>query len=64
MPQAWQRVMLPNCAKGDTKPAALAKAKQLWPAETWLATNRSTKPHDGLVDAALIAEFGRTMKAR
>jgi hypothetical protein len=58
-PQAWQRVMLPGCAKGDTKPAALAMCRRLWPDETWLATARSTTPHTGLIDAALIAEFGR-----
>lgn len=58
-PQAWQKTMLVGCAKGDTKPAALAKARQLWPQETFLATARSTKPHDGMIDAALIAEYGR-----
>lgn len=60
-PQAWQKVMLPGCKKGDTKPAALQKAKQLWPEEAFLATARSTKPHEGLIDAALIAEYGRRM---
>lgn len=58
-PQAWQKKMLPGCAKGDTKPAALARVKQLWPGESFLATTRSTKPHEGLIDAALIAEYGR-----
>lgn len=58
-PQQWQKKMLPGCAKGDTKPAALARARQLWPGETWLATPRSTKPHEGMIDAALIAEYGR-----
>jgi hypothetical protein len=58
-PQSWQKVMLIGCAKGDTKPAALSKARQLWPAETWLASPRCTKPHDGMIDAALIAEYGR-----
>lgn len=58
-PQAWQKVMLVGCAKGDTKPAALAKARQLWPSESWLATPRSTVPHAGIVDAILLAEFGR-----
>lgn len=61
-PQAWQKKMLPGCAKGDTKPAALAKARQLWPAESWLRTPRCSKPDDGLVDAALIAEYGRIMR--
>ena len=58
-PQTWQKVMMPGCAKGDTKPAALAKARQLWPKETWLATPRSSVPHGGLIDAALIAEYAR-----
>jgi len=58
-PQAWQKVMLPGCAKGDTKPAALAKARQLWPDERWLRSERCVKPHDGMIDAALIAEYGR-----
>jgi hypothetical protein len=60
-PQAWQKVMLVGCAKGDTKPAALAMAGRIWPGETWLATPRSTKPHGGLIDAALIAEYARRM---
>lgn len=58
-PQSWQKIMLPGCKKGDTKPAALKVAKKLWPKENWLATPRSKVPHDGLVDAALIAEYRR-----
>ncbi len=57
--QTWQKKMLPGCAKGDTKPAALLKARQLWPDEAWLASPRCTKPHDGMIDAALIAEYAR-----
>jgi hypothetical protein len=60
-PQAWQKVMLVGCAKGDTKPAALAMAGRIWPGETWLATPRCSKPHGGLIDAALIAEYARRM---
>ena len=58
-PQAWQKAVLGPVAKGDTKPAALAKARQLWPGEGWLATPRSSKPHEGMIDAALIAEYAR-----
>jgi hypothetical protein len=58
-PQAWQKVMLPNCAKGDTKPAALARCRQLWPGETWLRTPKCKVADTGLIDAALIAEYGR-----
>jgi hypothetical protein len=56
---SWQRQMLGRCEKGGTKQAALTMAKILWPSETWLATKRSTVPHSGLVDAALIAEYSR-----
>jgi hypothetical protein len=58
-PQVWQKAMLGKVEKGQTKPAAFARARQLWPDEDWLATPRSTKPHEGLIDAALIAEYGR-----
>lgn len=60
-PQAWQKAMLTGCKKGDTKPAALAKAKQLWPSESFLDSPRCKNPHDGLIDAALIAEYGRVL---
>jgi len=58
-PQIWQKEMLGKVPKGETKPFARAKAKELWVTETWLATPRSKKAHEGLVDAALIAEFYR-----
>lgn len=57
--QIWQKAMLGKLAKGQTKPAAYARARQLWPDENWLATPRSKTPHDGLIDAALIAEYAR-----
>lgn len=58
-PQAWQKAMLPGCAKGETKGRALEAARRLWPGETWLETPRSKVASAGLVDAALIAEYGR-----
>lgn len=58
-PKAWQQVMLPGCRKGDTKPRALELATRLWPDEQWHATYRCTTPHDGGIDAALIAEWAR-----
>lgn len=57
-PQAWQKEML-HAGAGDTKPAALAKARSLWPNEKWLATPKCKTPHTGMIDAALIAEFAR-----
>ena len=61
-PQKWQKEMRPGCKSGDTKPRALELAKRLWPDETFLATERSKVPHDGIVDAALLAEYSRIAK--
>jgi hypothetical protein len=55
----WQSVMLPKTKKDDTKLEAIKLARQYWPMEKWFATSRCWTPHDGLVDAALIAEYGR-----
>lgn len=57
-PQKWQKEIL-NCGTGETKPVALQKAQTLWPEEQFLATERSKVPHTGIIDAALIAEYGR-----
>jgi len=54
----WQDIQLGKClAKGQTKVKALAIANNLWPDENWLATSRSRTPHDGMIDAALIAHY-------
>jgi len=54
----WQDVELgKRLAKGQTKVKALAVASNLWPEEDWLATSRSRIPHDGMIDAALIAHY-------
>lgn len=58
-PQKWQKEMLPGCEKGQTKHAAFTLARSLWPSESWIATERSRIPHDGIIDAALIAEYAR-----
>lgn len=58
-PRQWQRVMLPGCKPGDSKPRALEAARRLWPDESWLATPKCRTPHDGAIDAALIAEWAR-----
>ena len=58
-PQAWQKEMLPGCKAGDTKPRALALARQLWPHEAFLASERCKVPHDGIIDSALIGEWSR-----
>lgn len=58
---AWQKVMLPGCKKGQTKARALARSSELWPDENFIPDGCKT-PHDGVIDAALIAEYGRRAK--
>lgn len=58
-PQRWQKVMIPNCAKGDTKKAALQKVKQLWPGLDLKRTPKCKNEDSGFVDALLIAEWAR-----
>jgi len=45
--------------KNDTKATSLLAAKRLFPKEDFLATPRSSVPHDGIVDALLLAEYGK-----
>ena len=55
----WSKPKMPKGEKFDTKAAALSAARRLWPEQDWTPTERATRPHDGLIDAALIAEYGR-----
>lgn len=65
-PKKWQKeiwtnsdmVKKPN-KRTDTKATSLLAAKRIFPDQTFLATSRSKKPHDGLFDSALIAEYCR-----
>jgi hypothetical protein len=53
----WQKVMLGKVPKGRTKEVALNLANQLEPSENWLANKRCRTPHDGMIDAYLIARY-------
>ena len=62
--KCWQGVKLQKKvekgkAKTDTKATSLLAAKRLFPEEGFLATERSRVPHDGIVDACLLAYYGR-----
>lgn len=61
----WQKTMWEGVAlqkkpngKKDTKTMSTIAARRLFPTQTFLATQRSSVPHDGLVDGALIAKHG------
>lgn len=55
----WQRKMLGNIPRGKTKEAALCQAELLAPDECWQKSKRASKPHDGMIDAFLIARYIR-----
>lgn len=55
----WQKEFGISGRKGDTKVQALRVCQGLFPNLNLLATERSRKPHEGVVDAVLIAEFAR-----
>lgn len=64
-PKDWQKTVLckknkifKNKNKVDTKAMAREAAKVIFKDESFLKTPRSKTPHDGLVDAALIATYG------
>ena len=59
-PQEWQNALL----KGQPKGSEYLVASRLWPNADWRASERCTTFHSGLVDAALIAEFGRRLTAQ
>jgi len=54
----WQAAMLPRGPKGTSKARALVRAQTIWPDQSWIPA-RCRTPHDGVVDAALIAEYHR-----
>jgi len=63
-PQIWQRAYgISGGYQKRTKAQALTVAQGLWPMQDWRATDRSRVAHDGLVDAALLAEYARRMDA-
>jgi len=57
-PKTWQKIAWEGVTKqSDNKKTSLIAAKRLFPEESFLATERSRVPHDGIVDAALMAYY-------
>ena len=57
--QVWQKEFGISGRKGNTKAQALQICQSLFPDLNLLASERAKKPHEGIVDAVLIAEYGR-----
>lgn len=61
-PKTWQKLMFTGTDATETpKKRALQAATRIFakPASFWLPTSRSKKPHDGMIDSALLAEACR-----
>ena len=56
-PSVWQKAFWK--VKADTKQQSLLIAERLFHTVDFLPTERSRKPHDGMADALLIAEYNR-----
>lgn len=55
-PQAWKKVIL--AGTGKDKDAAIAYVRDRHPGVNLLRTRKCTRAHDGMADAACIAEYG------
>ncbi len=57
-PTKWQKVMHAGCTGKTAKEKSKNAARRLFPKENFVPKG-SVKLHDGLIDALLIAEYGR-----
>ena len=57
--KTWQKEFFERDKSKTTKEQALEEIKEIYPRIDLFASERSTKEHDGIVDAVLIAEYGR-----
>lgn len=55
----WQKPVLGRIKKGHSKVEALKLARKLEPEEEWLKNKKCRSPHDGIVDAFIMARFHR-----
>ncbi len=60
-PKEWQKEMFKGTKQSitDAKEKALEIVRRIFPKQKFLPTFRTKKPHDGMIDSILIAEFCR-----
>lgn len=59
-PTTWQKLAWEGVTKQkDNKETSLIAAKRIFPGHDFTPSARSSKPHDGMVDAALMAYYGK-----
>ena len=57
-PKTWQKKMFEGVAHTDTKQASILVAQRLFPGVKFIASDKATKLHNGMSDAALMAYYG------
>lgn len=59
-PKKWQKIAFEGIAENeDKKIMALQASRRLFPNFSFISSERARKPHDGLIDAALMAYYGK-----
>ena len=56
--KTWQKKMFEGVAHTDTKQASVLVAQRLFPGVKFVGSDRATKLHNGMTDAALMAYYG------
>ena len=57
-PKDWQKQVFKGLNTDDTKLASALFCQQKWPTEDWRRSDKATKLHDGMTDAACMAYYG------
>lgn len=57
--RTWQTKMFRDQPHSNTKEASIAVAKRLFPGQSFKATERSKKDHDGLTDSTLLCVYAQ-----
>lgn len=60
-PKTWQKEILKDLNKTDTKQASAIYAQRMGPDVDWRISERGRKIHDGLTDAYCLAEYGKRL---
>jgi hypothetical protein len=55
----WQKSILADMDRSDTKRASALAASRMFPTVDWRASERSRKPADGLTDSACLALYAK-----
>lgn len=58
-PSIWTRILHVGCTASDPKKKSLQAVRRLFPGQKLTFGEKAKKPSDGLIDALLLADYGR-----